>query len=83
MNLNTIVLNEGDIIVYECGDEKCTFLFRRILPGGFLDSIVGSNSYYLEHGKFLQSHFDKDYCRLATDAEKMEYFKLRIKSIYI
>lgn len=75
-------MSEGDVIVYECGEDKCTFLFRRILPGGFIDSIVGSNSYYLEHGKFLQQHFDAAYCRIATDKEKMEYWKLKINSPY-
>lgn len=80
--MNDEHLKEGDVLVYECGGDKCTFLFRRTLAGGFIDSIVGSNSYYLEHGKFLQTHFDKDYCRPAADAEKMEYFKLKIKSIY-
>jgi hypothetical protein len=81
--MNIELLKEGDMLVYECGEDKCTFLYRRYLPGGFLDSMVGSNSYYLEHGKFLQSHFDKDFCRPATDAEKMEYIKLKINSIYV
>jgi len=80
--MNTEDLKEGTILVYECGDDKCTFLFRRTLAGGFLDSIIGSNSYYLEHGKFLQSHFDKDYCRPATDAEKLEYRILQTNSNY-
>jgi hypothetical protein len=75
-------MNEGDVLVYECDDEKCTFLYRRTLAGGFIDSVVGSNSYYLEHGKFLQQHFIAEYCRPATDAETVAYWKLKINSIY-
>lgn len=73
-------MNEGDIIVFECGEDKCTFLFRRILSGGFIDSVIGSNSYYLEHGKFIQQHFDKDYCRPATNEEKIAYRVLQHNS---
>ena len=66
----------GDLLVFERDQDKEIFKFYRMLPGGFIQSIARSGSYWLAHGKFITGVFHQDECRPATDEEAKEYLEL-------
>lgn len=76
-------MSEGDVIVFVSPVRKVFFLFNKILSDGFIESVYGSNSDYLNgSSKFPYHTFDASMCRMATDKEKAEFWKLKANSQY-